>query len=1011
MRHSPLSVPVDLPFDSPSNLKEAIDWILRVTGKDGGQGGDGTSHLAKAVQELLNTAEVKDINSTITRPLIDNLATGLATFIGYENGGGNIGNGGIAAKPTNKSGGNKGSDPKPFKSSEMSNYKAGYVYSYEPENATWGKEWSHSSHADAQKCAKIFLSCLPMIFSALSYLYWKSRQPVNQGGWINMQFSNQNDPLGSFMLSNGFTSKQLSGYVGRTVLGTAYEKFKDFSDGLTKAKKSAEQRAKKEDAAKITLKVGKSHTPGQPSQPVSADKNPTYPEYLHELCENGQEKSNIIPTNAEQNSLSILFHISYLYFKGKQSALSESPRFKPRPPSTIREMLYFFATLPYSPSYDSLSSYITEHFRKLVNNKSVNEDHELMIPVADSSSPNTNNTLSAADLKNYLTTTCLYCPTILGRFQGNSADSGDEPWLHSLFSNSQFFLAYPAGAPLLKVIANYTYALQFQLSFLYQQCSLGSTQGCRWRQCKYGQSINIHSNGQIIQSHICPVKCIKNRDEHDTSNHTKGGACEHKKCGESTNLSPLQAFLTDSLSGFSVSQNPDLTSLTHLENHPPGYMCHVKMGFQPTDLRSSGSGHYIYYTLDQFCGYTYAPLPQLSEKLGCLTKRTPRTLSDVFGFIWHLSGQLFKHERPKLKTIIEKFICAFDLSNQDLTQKFDNYPYAVVTAIWNKISTIKSNPAASGSPTPSVFSKSLESMAPAIPFLYHLFMAEEPNTLPGALFDLTQHCHKWEVNQYKHESDPNSSIPNHQCTTHPADLWSLYHPVGPAPSGRQDTQEACRDSNCGGYLEPLTLNYGAAFSPSSAPAYLSWIAYLTDDLYERLSEMLNEFNNISCDNCKNSCQNEKSCHATSGSECNCTSVVSCAGVLPLLYRHGFQFYDAYSLNGWKSESGWQRDNNIKRTCAKFSQQLSNVLSPDAPLAKLLETIDSFLYMFRYYFFYNLTSFWLFSLAILLYFIFYGIDVLHVKSHVHFPSSHTVPPLRLLTAGKAPALTKLTYYMP
>ncbi|GIX62279.1 variant erythrocyte surface antigen-1, alpha subunit [Babesia caballi] len=41
--------------DRPSNLKEAIDWILRVTWKDGGGGGtDGTDGLANAIRKLPN---------------------------------------------------------------------------------------------------------------------------------------------------------------------------------------------------------------------------------------------------------------------------------------------------------------------------------------------------------------------------------------------------------------------------------------------------------------------------------------------------------------------------------------------------------------------------------------------------------------------------------------------------------------------------------------------------------------------------------------------------------------------------------------------------------------------------------------------------------------------------------------------------------------------------------------------------------------------------------------------
>ncbi|GIX60628.1 variant erythrocyte surface antigen-1 family protein [Babesia caballi] len=939
--------------DCPSNLKEAIDWILRVTGKDGQDSGDGqgngTQQLADAASTLLEG--VKDINSKITidQDLINNLATGLAKFIGYENLGQSkkIGDGGIAVsgQPVNPNG-----------------IGSGYKLTYHRDQAKWQNQVV-GSQAEST-AAKIFLGCVPLCFYGLSYLYWRCSDKGN-GEWKTSTLTTGH--LGYFMNGQGFNSKQLSGKLGSQVVSDTMKDtyFKDFSTGLQEAKSKASERANKEDAARSILKIGTSYAPSQPITPVPANQNPTYPEYLQALCGkwcNGP--SAFTPSN--DNSLSALYYVAYLYFRGKQSALSNDPDFKPRRPSTIREMLYFLAALPFSPSYGALDTYISDHFKSLVNNSAVSDDPELMIPVADSSSPNTNNTLSAADLKNYLTTTCLYCPTILGRFQGNSADSKEdgEPWLHSLFSNTQFSLEYPAGAPLFNAIANHAYALQFQLSFLYQQCSLGSTHGCCWRQCKYGQSINKHFKGQIVQSHICPVKC--NQAGHETSNHPQN--CKHENCGQNNNTSPLQAFLTDSLSGFSVPQQPIPDSLDHLENHPPGSMCHVKMGFQPTDLRRSGSGHYIYYTLDHFCGFSNDPLRQLSEKLSRLTKRTPRTLGDMFGFVWHLNGQLFRDKRPTRQALAKKLIDAIGQNNP--SKIIPQFLFDILKKIGGT---------ASGNGPASGLSQSLEAMAPAIPFLYQMFTGDPEDFLPTVLFDLKGTAHN-------------------SLSTHPANLYSLYYPQ-------------CSEPNCGTFLSPLCYSNGSAFAPKHASSYFSWVLYLIDDFEVGLREMLDEFTNIDCtkSGChEQKCQSEHS-PAQHGSSptCQCDSVVHCAGVLPLLYYKGFTFASASMLkNGGGPASG-------KKSCQNFHDQLTAVLAQDenTPLFKLLLAIDAFLYMFRFYFFYNLSSFWLCSLAILLYFIFYGIGVLHLKSHVHFPSSHTVPPIGLLTTGKAPVLTKLTYYMP
>ncbi|GIX63764.1 variant erythrocyte surface antigen-1 family protein [Babesia caballi] len=484
----------------------------------------------------------------------------------------------------------------------------------------------------------------------------------------------------------------------------------------------------------------------------------------------------------------------------------------------------------------------------------------------------------------------------------------------------------------------------------------------------------------VVSSHICTTKCNKQRGHEHTA---KPDECEHNGCGRGSNFSPLQAFLTDNLKGFHVAQQSDPDSPHHLHNHPPGSMCHVKMGFNSKNLRqNSAKGAHIYIILQPFCGGFNTPLRQLSEKLGCLTKRTPRLLGDLFGFTWHLNGQLFKTERPTPQTLAKKLVDAIG----DNSPKLPRFLLELLKDVAGSLS--------SPGPTATVLSLSLEAMAPAIPFLYQLFMAKDPNTLPGALFDLAQHCHKSNAGDsgigapIVHGSDVPYYIPKHQCSTSPADLWSLYYPVSAAPSsvGTTDTHAVCRKANCGGYLYPLTHTFGSIFAPMHASSYLSWFLHLTDDLDAGLRNMLETFKGLKCTGCSN-------CKVGShgGTGCKCPSIVDCVDVMPLLYENGFQFYDARWLKGWKYESGrWSRDNPTVRSCAKFSQQLSNVLSPDAPLAKLLEAIDSFLYLFRFYFFYNLSSFWLCTLAILLYFIVYGIDVLHLQSHVHLSSSHTMP---------------------
>ncbi|GIX63503.1 variant erythrocyte surface antigen-1 family protein [Babesia caballi] len=223
--------PVELSYRCPSNLKEAIDWILRVTGKDGGGGtGDGAQQLASAVQELLNTAGVTKIKPEIkiNQDLIDNLAEGLAMFIGYDNPGqsNNIGTDGIAVGK----GGGKGPPLSPGESSSK-----GYKLTYDREKATWQSQVEGGGgdlETKKKLCAKIFLGCVPMIFSALSYLYWRCYE---KGAWKNMTFWDSSQ-LQYFMEAGGFISSQLQGN-GATVASAlkVSSKFQELSSASQSA--------------------------------------------------------------------------------------------------------------------------------------------------------------------------------------------------------------------------------------------------------------------------------------------------------------------------------------------------------------------------------------------------------------------------------------------------------------------------------------------------------------------------------------------------------------------------------------------------------------------------------------------------------------------------------------------------------------------------------------------------------------------------------------------------------
>ncbi|GIX65995.1 variant erythrocyte surface antigen-1 family protein [Babesia caballi] len=956
-------------LDCPSNLKEAIDWILRVTGKDGQRGGgDGTDGLAKAVvglddfQQAINAAAErlkgsgsdadsvsqalgKLTNADTLGEIIKQLAEGLKAFIGYESNGKMTGNG-IGMKPTKK--GNK-QDEKPFKSTEMGDYKSGYVYSYEPGVA----EWQESNRTT---CAKIFLGCLPLIFSKLTYFYWRCHS--SGGGW-NTSHLTRGD-LGNFLFGMDYHPRFLNGgKKGHNIIQTAMNKnFTDFSEGMTRGQQLASERSRREEAAKKEIYASASD---------DTNTNPTYPEFLAGCNQklNVQMKSRSA-ANFEDRPLSVLHLLASCYFRCQQSKRDTASS---RSPSTIREMLYFLAALPYSPNYGSLGSHISNYFTTISPVSDANSDAERMIAVADSSTNQKHNTLSAADLKYHLISTCSFSTAVLGMIQGPGASKSSEPWLYELYCNSAFNLKYPSGAALFNALAKYTYAVQFQMNFLYWQC-YNNGMRCGWQYCWFGSEIEPKKNDKAVQSHLCHADCA----------HSSGsGACvDHNtigktKCGQSTGSnSPLQSFLTDCLSGF-CRKIPGISNHLATCSGP----CHAPMGFKADHLRSASKiGWNIMAALIPFCSSENSPLTQLSEKLGCLTKRTPRTLGDLFGFKWHLNGQLFKSGVSAEESVKEFFTSlGVSVTNQLSEITADQF----LQDINNKITKFASqNPANSIDKALSLF--------PGLPFWYNLFMVKPGESLPAVLFKIKNIPHQ--------TSKPPEYSGNHN------DLYSLYN------------QNCLNQKPCGQYLRPLCYSNGATYAPTNASAYMSWILHLTDDLEYQFRELLDDFTNIDCS--KVGC-NQRKCSTNHGlgthgrtSNCSCDSVVKCGGTLPLLYSKGFNFYNAFVLMGGQNKSGVKYDGPTKRSCEQFHNTLTAVLKPKAPLDKLITAIDTFLYAIRWEFFSKLSAFWTIYICTILYTFFFLLDTLHLRSHLKLTSSHSVPPLALLTSGKPLPVTKPTY---
>ncbi|GIX61463.1 variant erythrocyte surface antigen-1 family protein [Babesia caballi] len=470
----------------------------------------------------------------------------------------------------------------------LSQLKKVHYTSYYQGVAVETSGWSGGSSNDGQKCAKILLGCLPMIFSALSYLYWRCDLTHGNGKWNDMPLrggQNGKDDLKDFLYSMAYGSSILSGSKSGQSVSRALEKFKDFTAGMETAKKS-------------------------------------YPDFLKELQKTGRDKlyGQDSLASSTDHSMSILYSTATLYFTGKQIQGANNAEASP---STIREMLYFLAALPFSSEVGELEKHIGNLLSKplLVSIAGINTTKPLF--------------LTANNINSHLSTTvCLSATSMLGRFQGPGYVGKDnDPFLHNLYSNS-IGLRYPSGAALFRCLTGCTYAVQFQMMFLLQQCSGKYSETCGWRDCRFGQGLTNMS----VESHLCSVftKCRTKGCAHDGKKPNATPKCNHSTdCGQKY-PSHLQAFLTDNLKGFSRG-HPSETS-DHLNNHPPGYMCHVKMGFSPATLRkdSGAKGYHIYVALSYICASATSPFRQFGANLLCLTERTPRILGAFFGFHWQM---------------------------------------------------------------------------------------------------------------------------------------------------------------------------------------------------------------------------------------------------------------------------------------------------------------------------------------------------------------------------------------
>ncbi|EDO07579.1 variant erythrocyte surface antigen-1 alpha subunit [Babesia bovis T2Bo] len=442
-----------------------------------------------------------------------------------------------------------------------------------------------------------------------------------------------------------------------------------------------------------------------------------------------------------------------------------------------------------------------------------------------------------------------------------------------------------------------------------------------------------------------------------------------KKCGRPSNLtvcqtclqptttgvpSPLQAFLEDRLPGFSCNNipegdNPEYPpAADHLGHcNGSGQCCPLPMGFRNQFHKGSSrdcTGKRLYGILYFFsnenmmqsCVYT------LVRVTAALSATTPQVLGDVFGFFRGGVGN------PVVKEGEDSKKCDHITDPKDSNNSKEYFCGWCASGLREEVKKIE-----------------------WIPF----------DTKPGGQYmDKVGKA----LRDIKGEKGSTST------------------PYSSAAPQSSNTSLSRLTKNCQ-YLSPLTGELYTAVSATFGGTYLSWVLYLSDALEGGLKSLSEAFLQIECRGCKGQCDPNK-CRkgehgSTTGSAglCQCQSIVSCTGVLPVLYRHGFSYGNPFNLEGYQQSGKEKGDYSIddkggKKRCDDFLSSLQAVIdknkqdpsqdqdTKEHPLSNLLSQVGKLQYDIRLPWIFVLTLAWLVAVLYLAFGAIWPLDWTHMRSH-------------------------------
>ncbi|GIX62705.1 variant erythrocyte surface antigen-1 family protein [Babesia caballi] len=200
----------------PADLKEAVDWMVRITGGDNIFPSD-TDKLVKALNGVCDLKHAGNLGIELQNRIIG-LGSALKTFIGYDSDK-TIGNNGI------------GKDGKVKRPGEINAYTPAYYGSSWALGVEIGVEWSKK--INKRKAIRCFFSAIQHIYVGLTELYYNCKKDWKND---NLGGISGGTDLKQFMNDNGFDKAKLnSNMTGKQIISQSLQDFNEFTTAYNSA--------------------------------------------------------------------------------------------------------------------------------------------------------------------------------------------------------------------------------------------------------------------------------------------------------------------------------------------------------------------------------------------------------------------------------------------------------------------------------------------------------------------------------------------------------------------------------------------------------------------------------------------------------------------------------------------------------------------------------------------------------------------------------------------------------